>query len=128
MPRANVTPARLDGALAAGRGKNTGGDAFQAKLGAVAEHTTAYVTITDPERRVEWANAAFCEKTGYRLEEIIGRRPSEFLRAEGNDPSAMRKLESTESAGRGHHLRDAQPDKVWRDILGRPRYPPGPRR
>jgi diguanylate cyclase (GGDEF)-like protein/PAS domain S-box-containing protein len=101
MPRANVTPARLDGALAAGRGKNTGGDAFQAKLGAVAEHTTAYVTITDPERRVEWANAAFCEKTGYRLEEIIGRRPSEFLRAEGNDPSAMRKLESTESAGKG---------------------------
>ena len=70
MPRANAPRTGVDGALAAGRVKNIGGDAFQAKLGAVAEHTTAYVTLTDPERRIEWANAAFCEKTGYRLEEI----------------------------------------------------------
>ena len=101
MPRANAPRTGVDGALAAGRVKNIGGDAFQAKLGAVAEHTTAYVTLTDPERRIEWANAAFCEKTGYRLEEIIGRRPSEFLRAEGNDPAAMRELERNEAAGEG---------------------------
>lgn len=91
----------MDRALSARRRKNPGGDAFQAKLGAVAEHTTAYVTLTDPERRIEWANAAFCEKTGYKLEEIVGLRPSEFLRAEGNDPAAMRELERTEAAGEG---------------------------
>ncbi|MAS08189.1 MAG: hypothetical protein CL534_26335 [Ahrensia sp.] len=101
MPRASATPAGVDEALAARRDKNTGSDAFQAKLGAVAEHTTAYVTLTDPERRIEWANAAFCEKTGYKLEEIVGRKPSEFLRAEGNDPAAMRELERTEAAGEG---------------------------
>jgi len=87
--------------LAARRGKTTGSDAFLAKLGAVAEHTTAYVTLTDPQRRIEWANAAFCKKTGYSLEEIVGLRPSEFLRAEGNDPAAMRELERTEAAGEG---------------------------
>ncbi len=49
------------------------------RLALVAEHTTALVLITDPEDRVEWANAAFTQLTGWTLAEALGRRPGELL-------------------------------------------------
>lgn len=114
----------MDRALAASRTKHNRGDAFLAKLGAVAEHTTAYVTVTDPQRRIEWANDAFCAKTGYALEEIVGRMPSEFLRADGNDPAAMRELERTEAAGEGITIemlnRTKSGETYWIDLDIRP--------
>ena len=37
------------------------------------------VVITDKDAHVEWANPAFEKLTGYRIDEIIGKNPKEFI-------------------------------------------------
>ncbi len=49
------------------------------RLALVAERTTALVLITDRDDRVEWANAAFTQLTGWTLPEAVGRRPGDLL-------------------------------------------------
>lgn len=60
-----------------------------AKLSLVASFTDNFVIITDQRGRVEWVNQAFSRRTGYPLEEIIGRKPGEFLQGPGTDPATV---------------------------------------
>ncbi|HEX2855063.1 MAG TPA: PAS domain S-box protein [Opitutaceae bacterium] len=50
-----------------------------AKLSQVAMNTTHAVLITDPGDKVIWINPAFTTMTGYKLEEVLGKTPREFL-------------------------------------------------
>jgi len=50
-----------------------------AKLSLVASYTDSLVIITDCIAQIEWVNRAFEQKTGYRLDEVIGRKPGSFL-------------------------------------------------
>jgi PAS domain S-box-containing protein len=59
--------------------------AVLARLSQVAAQTTNGVVITDCAGRIEWINDGFTRLTGYRLEEIIGRRPADFLQGPGTD-------------------------------------------
>ncbi|MEM9049834.1 MAG: EAL domain-containing protein [Pseudomonadota bacterium] len=45
----------------------------------VAGHSPDGLLIQDMRGRIEWANAAFTEITGWPIEDVIGRRPQEFL-------------------------------------------------
>ncbi|MEM8741972.1 MAG: EAL domain-containing protein [Pseudomonadota bacterium] len=45
----------------------------------VAGHSPDGLLIQDLRGRIEWANPAFTEITGWPLDEILGRRPQEFL-------------------------------------------------
>lgn len=49
------------------------------KLSIVADQTDSGVVISDAEGKTEWVNNAFVEITGYTLEELKGKRPSEVL-------------------------------------------------
>lgn len=49
------------------------------RLALVAERASDHIMITDTEGRLTWANRAMQEGTGYRLEEVVGRKPREFL-------------------------------------------------
>lgn len=55
------------------------------KLSLVASNTTNGVIITDRERRIEWVNKGFEALTGFRLEEAVGRTPSELLHNPNTD-------------------------------------------
>jgi len=59
------------------------------RLALVASHTGNGVIITDPEWRVEWINEGFTRMFGFTLDEIRGRKPSEFLTGPDSDSSAM---------------------------------------
>ena len=48
-------------------------------LSIVAEKTKNTVIITDTDVRIQWANNAFEQQTGYTLQEVQGHRPTEFL-------------------------------------------------
>lgn len=48
-------------------------------LSLVAQQTTSSVTITDPQHKIMWVNAAFTKLTGYSLEEATGKNPKELL-------------------------------------------------
>ena len=62
------------------------------KLALVAKYTDNAVVITDAEVRIEWVNEAFTRITGYRFEEVIGKRPGAFLHGTETDPTTIAKL------------------------------------
>ncbi len=49
------------------------------KLSMVITNTKNSAMITDSHGRIEWVNQAFENMTGYLLNEIIGKKPKEFL-------------------------------------------------
>ncbi|PVY42150.1 PAS domain S-box protein [Pontibacter virosus] len=56
------------------------------KLSLVASKTTNGVIITNSNLEIEWVNEAFCNVTGYTLEEVAGKRPSTILTSTDADP------------------------------------------
>lgn len=60
-----------------------------ARLSRVASETTNGVVITDAAGRVEWINEGFTRLTGYRLDEMCGRRPGELLHGPDTDPQTV---------------------------------------
>ena len=68
---------------------------INAQLSLVASHTTSGVIIADAQGRIEWVNKAWEHMSGYKLEEVVGRRPGQFLRGpETNSATARRFSES----------------------------------
>jgi PAS domain S-box-containing protein len=57
-------------------------------LQAAALNAAAHaMIITDCQKRIVWANPAFCQLTGYANAEVIGQDPTVFLAPLGSDPS-----------------------------------------
>lgn len=62
------------------------------KLSLVASKITNAVLITDPEGRLEWANDAFTQLTGYTLPEVMGLKPGSFLQGPETDPESIGRI------------------------------------
>ncbi|SIS55709.1 PAS domain S-box protein [Phaeovulum vinaykumarii] len=62
------------------------------RLSRIARNTTNLVVVTDAERRIEWVNNAFVDRTGYSLDEVRGQRPGSFLQCPQTDPATIDKL------------------------------------
>lgn len=62
------------------------------KLALVVSRTDNAVVITSRTGRIEWVNDAFTRITGYRSEEVLGRKPGEFLQGPETDPSIVRTM------------------------------------
>ena len=62
------------------------------RLSKIAELTSNLVVVTDPEQKIEWVNPAFERCSGWRLEEIIGKRPDSFLTSDKTDRAEMRRI------------------------------------
>lgn len=55
------------------------------RLALVAERTTNWVMMTDPHRRLIWANQAALRGLGLTLEQAVGRTLISFVAPQGND-------------------------------------------
>ncbi|MBK9573272.1 MAG: EAL domain-containing protein [Rhodoferax sp.] len=55
------------------------------RLALVAERTTNWVIMTDPQRRLAWANQAALRGLGLTLEQAVGRPMLSFVAPQGND-------------------------------------------
>lgn len=64
------------------------------KLSLVASKTTNGVIITDKHRRIEWVNDGFTRLSGYQLQEVAGKVPSEFLYSEKTDASNFERVKN----------------------------------
>lgn len=62
------------------------------KLSLIATKTKNGVIISDKEGKIEWVNDSFTKSTGYTLEEIIGKKPKDFLQRKDTDSDVIRKL------------------------------------
>ena len=63
------------------------------KLSIVASSMDNFVIITDAQGRTEWVNRAFTHRTGYALDEVVGRRPGDLLRGPDTDPAAAQRIQ-----------------------------------
>lgn len=65
----------------------------QRRLSLIATTTHSGVIITDARGYIEWVNDAFTTNTGYDFDEVLGRKPKDFLQAPGlNDGDTLRRL------------------------------------
>ena len=65
------------------------------RLAMVAQKTPHGVLICDAERRIEWANNGFISMTGYKLAEIRGLKPGQFLFGEQTNPATVQRMEES---------------------------------
>ncbi|WP_071796524.1 PAS domain S-box protein [Natronohydrobacter thiooxidans] len=70
------------------------------RLGLIARRMTDLVIIVGTDDCVEWVNPAFEARTGWGLDEVRGRRPSEFLRAPEADQVQTSQITAGMKAGR----------------------------
>ena len=64
------------------------------------------IVITDLKGNIEWANSAFTQMTGYRLEEALGCNPSQLVSSGRHDAAFYRQMWATILSG-----------QVWRGEL-----------
>jgi PAS domain S-box-containing protein len=62
------------------------------RLAEVASRTGNPVVITDLEGRIEWVNDTFARLTGWSLDEVVGRRPGDFLQGPQTDPEVRARM------------------------------------
>lgn len=62
------------------------------RLSMVASRTTNSVIITDTEGRTEWINDAFENLTGYKINEILNKKPGGFLQGPETDKDTVAKI------------------------------------
>lgn len=86
--------------------------------------TDRAVLITNPDGTVLWANAAYERLTEYKLPEIVGRHPREFLHGIETDPGAVRYIRSQMERGFRFRIELKQYTKsgrwFWNDIEVQP--------
>lgn len=71
------------------------------RLALVAERTTNWVMMTDPQRCLVWANQAALRGLGLTLEQAIGRTLLSFVAPQGNDMREMSLLTAELDQGLG---------------------------
>ena len=62
------------------------------RLAMVAKNIHNTVVITGPDGGLEWCNEGFFRLTGWRMEEVFGRKPGSFLQGKETDPEAIRTM------------------------------------
>lgn len=62
------------------------------KLSLVASSMHSAVLFTDLAGRITWVNHGFCRISGYSFEEVIGRKPGDFLQGAQTDPESIRRM------------------------------------
>lgn len=62
------------------------------RLGQIAMNSTNLVVITDAKGRIEWTNPAFERRTGYKLADVLGKKPGAFLQSPLTDQNTIAKI------------------------------------
>ena len=70
------------------------------RLGLIARRMTDLVMIIGLDDRIEWVNPAFEARTGWSLEEVLGRTPPEILHAPTTDQAEVSRIKAAMQAGR----------------------------
>lgn len=68
-------------------------------LSRIAESENSLVVVTDANRRTLWANAAFLKKTGFQIEEVLGKNPGELLQGAQADLALKQRMSAALDAG-----------------------------
>jgi PAS domain S-box-containing protein len=72
------------------------------RLSLVAKHTINGIIITGKERRIEWVNDAFIKMTGFGLEEVLGKVPTDILHGAETDKQTEEEMKALIAAGKSY--------------------------
>jgi methyl-accepting chemotaxis protein len=61
-------------------------------LSLVADHTNNSVLITDASKKIIYANEGFIKLTGYTFEEVVGKKPGDFLQGPLTDAATVARI------------------------------------
>ena len=93
-------------------------------LALVAKYTDNGVVITDQFGDIEWVNDGFTRITGFELDEVVGRKPGEFLQGDGTDSEVVDLMGEAVANHRGFDVEvlnyDKQGNPYWVSIETRP--------
>ncbi|WP_395752562.1 PAS domain S-box protein [Prosthecobacter sp.] len=70
-------------------------EANSRKLALVAARTDNAVVVTDEQGRIEWVNEGFTRMTGWKMAEVLGRKPGSFLQGPGTSAETVRLISSS---------------------------------
>ncbi|MFY8107776.1 MAG: PAS domain S-box protein [Bacteroidia bacterium] len=62
------------------------------KLSIVAERTSNAVVVSDNLGRITWVNESFTKITGYKLDEVKGKKPKSIFHYQGTNPETIKYL------------------------------------
>jgi PAS domain S-box-containing protein len=68
-------------------------------LSLIAEKNTNAVIISDTKGHIEWVNTAFLEMSGYRLNEVIGKKPGNLLQGPETNKDTIEYMRSFVNQG-----------------------------
>lgn len=96
------------------------------KLSLVASKTDNAVIITDHEGLIEWVNDGFTKITGYRIEEVMGKKPGTLLQGPETSLETIRRMQKKFATRKGfseqliNYHKDGHP--YWLQITVTPVY------
>lgn len=88
----------------------------------VVAATDNMVVVTDAAGLVEWVNPAFETRTGFTLDEVVGRSPGSVLQRDDVDPRTVAHMRESLAAGRSfraevrNYTRDGLPYWIAMDV------------
>lgn len=68
-------------------------------LSLVADETDNSVLITDADQRLIYVNSGFTRLTGYSSQEVMGRKPGDFLQGPETDPDTVKRIRTALANG-----------------------------
>jgi methyl-accepting chemotaxis protein len=93
-------------------------------LSLVADNTANSVVITDAQRKILYVNRGFEVMTGFKQNEVMGRKPGDFLQGQHTDKAVARAIGKALDAGKGfmgeilNYTKDKKPYWISLDING----------
>lgn len=95
-------------------------------LSLIAKETMNTIIVSDAEGRITWVNKSFTDLTGYTLEEVIGRKPGDFLQGERTDRDAVRYMGSRIREGKDFNCEilnyHKSGESYWVRVAGQPLF------
>ncbi|MFY7998505.1 MAG: PAS domain S-box protein, partial [Candidatus Kapaibacteriota bacterium] len=94
------------------------------KLSLVASKTTNAVIMTDEYGNIQWANKGFTHLTEYSFEEVVGKKPGQFLKGVNTDAATIQMINEAIRCGKGfeaellNYTKSQQP--LWLHIKADP--------
>ena len=92
----------------------------------IMEKTKSMIVITNPQQEIEWVNKSFCEISGYKLEECLGKKPGQLLQGKDSDKNVIAEIRQNIHSKQPfqaellNYKKDGTP--YWIEIKGQPLF------